>query len=110
MAPDPAESSHTLTVLAAYDLTPISHHAGARPSAGRSAFRIELSPTRAMRLPKAAWWVLAPLSWVWQYLVYVPAHWLMRGVLILWIGLVGDPIDRLWEDRKSTRLNSSHRL
>jgi len=27
-----------------------------------------------MRIPRAAWWVLAPLSWIWQYLVYVPGH------------------------------------
>jgi hypothetical protein len=27
-----------------------------------------------MRIPRAAWWLLAPLSWIWQYLVYVPGH------------------------------------
>ena len=50
-----------------------------------------------MGIPKAAWWVLAPLAWLWQYLVYVPAHWLVRAVLVLWLGLAGDPIDRIWE-------------
>jgi hypothetical protein len=27
-----------------------------------------------MRVPKAARWVLAPVSWVWKYVVYVPGH------------------------------------
>jgi hypothetical protein len=53
-----------------------------------------------MRIPKAAWWVLAPLSWVWQYLVYVPAHLLWDAVLFF---LPGDPRAGRVEDKLRLR-------
>ena len=31
-----------------------------------------------MKLPRAAWWVIAPASWVWQYVVYVPVYVLLN--------------------------------
>lgn len=37
-------------------------------------------------VPQPAWWVIAPLSWVWQYLVYVPAYWLTNLVIaVAWL-------------------------
>jgi len=50
-----------------------------------------------MTIPKAAWWILAPLSWIWQYLVYVPAHVTGKAVMVLVAGVGGDPVDRVWE-------------
>lgn len=42
-----------------------------------------MRPTPQVSIPKRAWWVLAPLAWVWQYLAYIPAHlirlWLLGG-------------------------------
>ena len=31
-----------------------------------------------MKLPRAAWWLIAPASWVWQYVVYVPVYVLLN--------------------------------
>jgi hypothetical protein len=39
-----------------------------------------------MRIPRAGWWILAPLSWVWQYGAYVPSH-LLWNLLNILIGL-----------------------
>jgi len=37
-----------------------------------------------MTVPKAAWWVIAPASWVWQYLAYVPAYALLNiGIAVI---------------------------
>jgi hypothetical protein len=36
-----------------------------------------------LKIPRAVWWLLAPLSWVWQYVAYVPAYWLTNLVVSL---------------------------
>ena len=51
--------------------------------------------TSGMRIPKAAWWVLAPLSWIWQYLVYVPGHLVWNGFNFL-SGLGNDGLVVEW--------------
>jgi hypothetical protein len=42
-----------------------------------------------MKIPKAAWWVLAPLSWIWQYLVYVPGHVVWNSCYLGYCALTG---------------------
>jgi hypothetical protein len=54
-----------------------------------------------MAIPKAAWWVLAPLSWLWQYLVYVPGHLAWNAFNVL-IGM-GDPRAGMVEPRPRLR-------
>ena len=46
-----------------------------------------------MKIPKAAWWVIAPLSWLWQYLVYVPAHLLWNVFAIVVNAVLGGSAD-----------------
>ena len=58
-----------------------------------------------MKIPRAAWWVLAPLSWPWQYLVYVPGHLIWNlfalvmnpspGGLYAWSAMMLEPRPRL---------------
>jgi hypothetical protein len=45
-----------------------------------------------MKIPKTAWWLIAPLSWLWQYLVYVPAHvvWNAMHLALEYVVGVGD--------------------
>jgi hypothetical protein len=54
-----------------------------------------------MRIPRAGWWILAPLSWVWQYGAYVPSH-LLWNLLNILIGL-GDARAGIIEPRPRLR-------
>jgi hypothetical protein len=51
-------------------------------------------------MPRAAWWVIAPASWIWQYLIYVPAYAVVNlAYAVLWVVLGPYPM-RPFSERK----------
>ena len=70
------------------------------PSAGRFARCVDFTPKGSMKLPKAAWWVLVPLSWLWQYLIYLPAYLIAKGLLVGVFGYPYLPRSTRWSEPK----------